>query len=75
MTSKYRLVFSDCKDLIIIVLGILLIIWWITLPDYESRRYRTGPEVMAERWKRPEPNDPNFLADYRKYIGYEWSEE
>ena len=40
-------------------------------PWYPNRLY-TGAEIMAERHPNPDVNDPNFLADFRRYMGFDY---
>jgi len=45
-------------------------------PDYENPFYpnklRNGSQVMADRWPNPDTNDPNFLADWKYYMGFDF---
>jgi len=80
MLRRITKFFSYWKEAIIISVFCIAFfaIAEIYFPDYENPFYpnklRTGEMVMAEKWPVPEPNDPNFLADYREYMGYEWEE-
>jgi len=75
--GKIKQFISSWKEAIIISIACIAL-FYIAEPDYENPFYpnklRTGEMVMAEKWPVPEPNDPNFLADYREYMGYEWEE-
>jgi len=65
---------------IVLVLVICCISLAIHIRYYRSSLYnpldpesKTTAEIMAERWPHPEPNDPNFLAEFKEYMGYEWT--
>jgi len=80
MIKRLKKFCSYWKEVIIISVGcfIFFLIAEIYFHDDENpfwpHSHKSGTEIMAEKWPVPEPNDPNFLADYREYIGYEWSE-
>lgn len=80
MLRRITKFFSYWKEVIIISVGcfIFFLIADIYFPDNDnpfwSNSLKSGTEIMAEKWPVPEPNDPNFLADYREYMGYEWEE-
>ena len=44
--------------------------------DYENPFYpdqlKTGVQVMADKWPHPDFNNPNFLADFHKYMGFQF---
>lgn len=67
---------------IIIIIVVLTIFFTIHKYFYPYGDYnpldpepKTGTDIMAERWPRPEPNDPNFLRDYEEHTGHKWETE
>ena len=39
---------------------------------WHSNQYTTPSKIMAEKWPNPDFNDPNFLVDFRKYMGFDF---
>jgi len=33
---------------------------------------KTNAQIMTEHWPNPDFNDPNFLADFRYYMGFDF---
>jgi len=78
MSKKIAKFLSYWKEVLLISIGCMtvFIIANTYFPDYENPFYpnklRTSSEVMAERWPHPDMNDPNFLADFRHYMGFDF---
>lgn len=60
--------------LVLIAIGFLSALLW---PDTEDspwypNQYTTPEKALAELHPNADPNDPNFLRDYRKYMGHDF---
>ena len=73
--KKLRNFLSYWKEVILISVS-CIILFIIIEPDHDNPFYtnhsRTGSEVMAARWPNPDFNDPNFLTDFRYYMGFDF---
>lgn len=60
--------------LVLIAIGFLSILIWPDMEDspWHSNQYTTPSKIMAEKWPNPDFNDPNFLVDFRKYMGFDF---
>ena len=70
---------NNCSIIVIAILILIAIAFLSNLiwPDMEDspwypNQYKTPSKIMAEKWPNPDFNDPNFLADFRHYMGYDF---
>lgn len=75
---KLKKFLSYWKEVILVSIFCMtfLLIADIYFPDNENPFYpnqlRTGAQTMAERWPHPDTNDPNYLADWKYYMGFDF---